>query len=305
MTTGAHRCIIEYVLFKQRKPNDRYAELLQQQQNSCIVRFQAPLSFEFRGLEHLASLLADHHHHYSGLIVTSQRAVQAIKLAIQGTTLGTRSVSIDDVVRHWSSPSKRVYCVGNATASELQALFNTTTTTAGCTALPNASLLADQIIHDTQTNHHHHHTTLPLLFLCGNLALDTLPTKLQAEHIAFEQLVVYETIKHSQPLPQHDQTTSTRSSNSSSNSSSSSSSNSIARTWWIFFSPSGVDCMAERLQSIPNNTLIAAIGATTASALVARSIGVAVVASAPTPDALVQDLVQYDTVHAPSDTTDQ
>lgn len=179
---------------------------------------------------------------YAGLVLTSPRAVQALA----GLDLSA-----------WRS--RPTYVVGPATAAAAASLgLRPIGEEAG-----DADALADVMVETSVER--------PFLFLCGDRRRDTLPERLHAAGVAFEELVVYRTFGDAEALGDV-----------------------LARRrpdWLVFFSPSGVDAAAPLAGPSWNRILKAAIGPTTAEALRDAGHAPAAVADAPTPEALADALL--------------
>ena len=126
-----------------------------------------------------------------------------------------------------------------------------------------AAALAHRIIEDGPD--------APLLFLSGNRRRDTLPDALREAGLAFEEQVVYETHARSTlDLPAPD-----------------------AQPWLVVFSPSGLEAL--RAAEVPLDAYrVATIGPTTATSLRDAGVTVKAVAAEPTPDALVEAVLDAD-----------
>jgi len=112
----------------------------------------------------------------------------------------------------------------------------------------------------------------PVLFLSGDKALPTMPTQLAASGLRVEQLCVYET----QPRPDLVAALETYAAGAG-----------HPPAWVGAFSPSGVYAARPVLDAWARQTTrFAAIGPTTAAALVECSLVAAAVAEAPTPAGL-------------------
>ncbi len=176
---------------------------------------------------------------FAGIITTSPRAVEALR-------------GRGDRLTEWID--KLFYAVGPETARRARSLgFSPRGADAG-----SAEDLAAQIIDDRPR--------APLLFLSGSRRRDTLPDRLTAGGVSFEELVVYET--HTR--------------------------NTVAWTkgandvpdWVVFFSPSGIEAARADDTLVWDRVRVAAIGPTTAGALREEGWSVAAVAEEPTPEAL-------------------
>ncbi|XP_053168850.1 uroporphyrinogen-III synthase isoform X2 [Hemicordylus capensis] len=217
------------------------------------------LAFEFISLQTFLEKLF-HPEQYRGLIFTSPRAVEAVRLC-----LGDHAKEEDwknSVREKWNS--KSVYVVGKATAG-LVAEIGLIPQGENC---GNAEKLAGYIC--SQEPPH----SLPLLFPCGALKREILPRILGGKGIALEGLTVYQTTEH--PNLQESM-----------------------RNYFsqqgipasvTFFSPSGVKYCLNQIQKLSGDLIaqikFAAIGPTTAEALAAEGIPVSCTASSPTPQAL-------------------
>lgn len=133
------------------------------------------IQFTNVNVQDLATKLQDSSH-YSGLILTSKRAVEAIG--------SLPSDCGENPLDSWRE--KPVFVVGPATADSVAKLgLKPSGEVAG-----NADNLSDWIVK------HHHHPNLPLLFPHGDLARNVICTKLQQAGVAVENVVVYQTEPH-------------------------------------------------------------------------------------------------------------
>lgn len=179
---------------------------------------------------------------YGGLIATSPRVGIALDRVISDRP---------ELVESWQA--KVAYAVGPKTAERLREV-----------GLPplgaeagDAAALADRIVDEAPE--------APLLFLCGNRRRDTLPNRLQAAAVPFDELVVYEThTRKYLDLPRAG-----------------------GGTWLAFFSPSGLEAVQEAPSVDPERYRIAAIGPTTGGALEEAGLSVEAVATEPSPKGLV------------------
>lgn len=157
-----------HILFlKDEKQDDPYAKA--SKERGYEPHFVNVLDHTFLNIERLKSAL-EKPESYAGLIVTSQRAVEAVAL--------TKTI--------WKLP---VYTVGPATWTSISKLgfenIGDRDSTPG-----TAESLADLIIQEFKG-------TKPLLYLVGDKSLYTLPAKLEGGNIPFERINVYETIVRS------------------------------------------------------------------------------------------------------------
>nr|XP_020647157.1 uroporphyrinogen-III synthase isoform X3 [Pogona vitticeps] len=196
------------------------------------------LAFEFISLQAFFEKLS-HPEQYCGLIFTSPRAVEAVKL-----------------------------CLGHNSKEEVAAL-GLVPQGEDC---GNAEKLSGYICSRESPN------SLPLLFPCGALKRETLPTVLRGKGIALECLTVYQTTQH--PSLQE------------------SLGNYFSQQGIpasiTFFSPSGVRYCLKQILKLSGDLIsqikFAAIGPTTAEAMTAEGISVSCTALSPTPEALTDGL---------------
>lgn len=216
------------------------------------------LSFEFLSLPSFSEKLS-HPEGYGGLIFTSPRAVEAVKLCLEKAN--KTEAWETSLKEKWNS--KSVYVVGNATAS-LVSKIGLDPEGENC---GNAEKLAEYICSRESS-------ALPLLFPCGNLKRETLPRMLKDKGVPMESITVYQTIPH--PGIQG-------------NLSSYYSQQGIPASI-TFFSPSGLSYSLKHIQELSGDNIdqikFVAIGPTTARALAAQGLPVSCTAESPTPRAL-------------------
>lgn len=223
------------------------------------------LSFKFVSLEQLFDKLS-HPERYEGLIFTSPRAVEAVALCLQ--TSANKEAWECSLKNNWNS--KSVYVVGKATASLVEDLgLSSEGETSG-----NAEKLADHICSkDTSYSG-------PLLFPCGTLKREVLPKRLKETDVPLETITVYQTAQHPDIRP------------------------SLTHYFTqeglpasiVFFSPSGVKFCLSIIQELSADKLhqikFAAIGPTTADAMVAEGLHVCCTAQNPSPQGLAESIVR-------------
>nr|XP_003218642.1 PREDICTED: uroporphyrinogen-III synthase [Anolis carolinensis] len=217
------------------------------------------LAFEFISLQSLFEKLSCPEQ-YLGLIFTSPRAVEAIKLCLADKS---KKEDWKNYLREkWNT--KSIYVVGKATAVLVAELG----------LIPqgensgNAEKLSGYICSRESPN------SLPLLFPCGSLKRETLPTILREKGIALEILTVYQTTQHP------DLQESLRNYFSQQG----------VPASITFFSPSGVKYCLKQIMKLSGDLItqikFAAIGPTTAEALETEGISVSCTATSPTPQDL-------------------
>lgn len=217
------------------------------------------LAFEFISLQALFEKLS-HPEQYCGLIFTSPRAIEAVKLCLGDND--KKEAWKNYLGEKWNT--KPVYVVGKATAGLVDEI-GLVPQGENC---GNAEKLAGYICSRESSN------SLPLLFPCGALKRETLPTMLREKDIAFESLTVYQTSQHPNL-------------------------NESLRNYFsqegvpasvTFFSPSGVKYCLKHIQKLSGDLMphikFAAIGPTTAEAMATEGIVVSCTAINPTPQHL-------------------
>ncbi|KAM4704274.1 uroporphyrinogen-III synthase isoform 2-T2 [Rhinophrynus dorsalis] len=213
------------------------------------------LSFTFVSLEPFFDKLSQPEN-YNGLIFTSPRAVEAVKLCLEKTSNQEAWVRL--LRDKWNS--KPVYVVGKATSS----LVNEIGLSSEGEASGNAEKLADHIISRLSYS-------APFLFPCGSLKREVLPKRLQEKNVPLETITVYQTTQHPEiQASLRDYFTK----------------EGIPASI-VFFSPSGVkycfSSLKELLSDRLNQIKFAAIGPTTAEAMAAEGLPVSCTAENPTP----------------------
>ncbi|KAM4775714.1 uroporphyrinogen-III synthase [Cyanocitta cristata] len=217
------------------------------------------LSFEFISLDSLFEKLS-HPECYGGLVFTSPRALEAIKMCLKEKS--KKEAWSKSLKQMWNI--KPTYVVGKATASLVEeiGLFPQGEKSG------NAEKLAEYICSREKPN------SSALLFPCGALKREVLPTVLREKGIPLESLTVYQTTQH----PDLQESLSSYFSQQGIPAS------------IVFFSPSGVKFCLQHIQKLSgdliNQVKFAAIGPTTAQALEAAGIAVSCTAGSPTPQDL-------------------
>uniref|UniRef100_A0A3B4V5G2 Uroporphyrinogen-III synthase n=1 Tax=Seriola dumerili TaxID=41447 RepID=A0A3B4V5G2_SERDU len=214
------------------------------------------LSFKFVSLNTLSDKLFQPEKH-GGLIFTSPRAVEAVKMYLKLFHSKWKS-SVKD---KWNA--KAIYVVGKATAALVRNLgLNPLGEDTG-----TAEVLSRVIIEREDTN------IPPLFFPCGSIKREVLPTALR-ENVPLETLTVYQTAEHPD-LEKNLKNYFTEQGTPAS----------VA-----FFSPSGVKFCLEVVRRLSGEHLtqikFAAIGPTTQDAMTAEGLSVSCAAEKPTAEHL-------------------
>lgn len=198
------------------------------------------LDFHFINVELLREAL-HHPDDYSCLLLSSQRAVEAMSKAdadAEGHLLSS-----------WSK--KRTYVVGSATGQFAESIGLKVKGAESGNSEKLATILIEDLLSDGCLS------SKPVLFPCGNLKLETLPSSLQAAGLTVQCLTVYET---------------TPDDNLKQNLEAFISNNGCAE-YIVFYSPSGVKYAFHLLQQLGfliSDVKLVAIGPTTEKAITAN-----------------------------------
>ncbi|XP_071986932.1 uroporphyrinogen-III synthase isoform X2 [Engystomops pustulosus] len=219
------------------------------------------LSFTFVSLELLSDKLS-HPENYEGLIFTSPRAVEAVRMCLENN----KEAWEHSLKEQWNR--KSIYVVGKATA----ALVKDLGLSSEGEASGNAEKLADLICSKQVPS------SAPILFPCGSLKREVLPKKLKEKNVPLEAVTVYQTAPHPDIRPAlTDYLTKEGIPGSV-----------------VFFSPSGVKFCLKIIQELSNDKIneikFASIGPTTSEAMAADGLTVSCTAPNPTPQDLAEGL---------------
>ncbi|XP_046749308.1 uroporphyrinogen-III synthase-like [Diprion similis] len=158
-----------------------YATVLESAGFSCTQL--SVLRFEFSNLEELRVLLVQNLH--SGLILTSPRSAEAVKLSLEQGEAGSESIFSNI----WKNLP--IYCVGAATEQVARNILGLQSCCGSETG--NAEELAKFIINEMQSARNNAEVR-PLLYPCSAIARDTITTTLEAARIPLQKLTVYKTL---------------------------------------------------------------------------------------------------------------
>ncbi len=148
-----------------------------------------------------------------------------------------------------------IYCIGQNTLNTVTQYCNEKCVK-GCA--DNAEKLADIIIENNEKD---------IVFFCGDKRMDTLPQKLQSAGIDVEEIKVYETIETPTKLTKN-------------------------YTGILFFSPSGVNSYFS-INTILPETLLFAIGNTTAKAIEKRTTNKVIVCKTASKMDLINEAIKF------------
>ncbi len=154
-----------------------------------------------------------------------------------------------------TQPQWNVYSLGTATKNIIRLRFPRSNIIGEA---ENASSLADKIIMNEEK---------ALIFFCGDLRRDELPDKLAGHNIELEEIVVYNTLLVSKKLEK-------------------------AYDGILFFSPSAVESFFS-LNTVPDNTILFAIGTTTSACLRQHSSNKIIESDYPGKKSLLEKSVDY------------
>lgn len=197
---------------------------------------------------------------FSGMIITSQRSVEAVGEAVQSLN----SAQVDRLLQ------MPVYTVGPATC---QAITNIGFTNVLGSESGNGDALATYIL-DRRGEE-----AKPLFFIVGDKRRDIITKRMAAAQVALEELVVYETVTASSFPADFEAAVAQAGS---------------TLEWLVFFSPAGADVALEYVRKTGNRTKIATIGPTTQEYLVQQwQMEPAVVAPKPDATSLVGALLSH------------
>lgn len=244
-----------WLLKSSEESDGRYSDVLTRAGLSTVV--VPTLSFTWCNEAALRDALQKPQEH-SGIIFTSQRAVEAVAAIYLNLTAAVHHQWIE----------KKIFVIGEATKMAVQKHLR----------LPclgqesgNAQQLAPIIIRETKP------FDKPLLYPCGNLGRDELPKLLAQQDRDFRALTSYETKAHPQLRQTVQKLTTT------------------GKTPQIvvFFSPSGVKFVLPVFHNLGvdlTGVKVVAIGPTTNTALVEAKQPVSGVCPSPSPDGLMHVL---------------
>ncbi|XP_065892257.1 uroporphyrinogen-III synthase-like [Dysidea avara] len=259
------RCLILRAEKSTPGEEDPYAKALRDA--NYQPHFVPALQFDYTNIHEVVN----HLHHpetFSGLILTSQNSVEAITLAV-------KSEAGSNLLTLWKSLP--VFVVGKATAKAVNQLgLSVEGEISG-----KANNLADIII--KYYSNVDKAQLKPLLFPCGNLKREELPTLLNSAGIPLHTVTCYQTMPHSNCAKNVREIATLGSPD-----------------WIVFFSPSGVQYSIEALMtaipSLKDTVKVAAIGPTTAEAARSSGLPVNAVAKSPTPSSLLEAIQHCDTL---------
>ncbi|MGN6567352.1 MAG: uroporphyrinogen-III synthase [Flavipsychrobacter sp.] len=180
------------------------------------------------------------------------------KLSGEGLNVIFTSANAVEIVKGYmlhDGSKWNVYCIGNATK---KAIENNIGVNNVAGIANNASELADVIINDKVKD---------VVFFCGDIRRDELPTKLKKANVTLRELVVYKTIQNEERI-------------------------SKVYDGILFFSPSAVGSFFSR-NDIPPGTTLFAIGETTAEAIKTYTSNELVVGKQQSKEAMIDVMIDH------------
>ena len=181
------------------------------------------------------------------------KALAETKNTIVFTSMNAAEAIIESL--EGSKPSWDIYCMGGTTKTIIKDYF-------GADSIKGIGKDAFSLAEGMITN-----GTKEAVFFCGNIRRDELPQLLREHKIGLEEMVVYETIVTPQEVNQ-------------------------AYEAVLFFSPSAVNSFFS-VNKVSGNTILFAIGNTTAKAISNYSHNTVVKADTPEKDNLVKKAVNH------------
>lgn len=250
------------VLFRSPTPPPKDDEYHQVFLDKGFTPFSIPvLSFKFDNQQELVQKLKEPCK-YEGMVLTSQRAVEAIEHCVSDFI--RQEVWRSKIASVWRE--KAVFVVGKATAKAASEKL-------GLESIGNeagsADALVPVILQSVKPGGN------PLLFPCGNLRRETIPTEMGKAGITLDGIQVYSTC--ADPAIRQSLADFMREKG--------------APSYAVFFSPSGVNFTEEILSSLSewwSSVKLVAIGKTTAEAMKSKGWIVTAVPDQPNPQALAQ-----------------
>ena len=189
-------------------------------------------------------------------IETQQEIEQAVLLQTTVIFTSINAVEAVNALMDGEQVLWKIYCVGHTTREQAAAYFGEGSIQG---IADNAEDLADLIIKDGITEE--------AIFFCGNLRRETLPEILAEAKIIINEVRVYETVF----IPRK-----------------------ITRFYngILFFSPSAAESFFS-VNTLPEGTIIFAIGNTTGNEVMKFTKNKLIVATSPSAEQMIQDLIEY------------
>ncbi|GAM22075.1 hypothetical protein SAMD00019534_052500 [Acytostelium subglobosum LB1] len=282
---------------------DPYQSLFED--HSYNVYFMPLLKITYCNVDRLKQCMVDNVDCYSSLVITSCNAVGTIKLMIDTY----QDETTIDAIKCWLT-EKKLYIVGQTSLNALKSIATSiglnTSSLSHAVVLGNARSLAESIVQRQEIpTSESEHQRQRLLYPCGNLRRDELPTILVQGGCLVDEVTAYTT-----------STATNISGDTLIDALAVKTDNGLSipprLDWVVYFSPSGFECMSHLQQTHPllSQAKIAVIGPTTGDAVLrcnnnnnisGNRPAVSATASLPTPESLLYAITlssdQDETVH--------
>ncbi len=177
------------------------------------------------------------------------------KATIVFTSMNAAEAVIHQLSKNKLQPDWNFYCLGTNTKKIVADYFGEKKISG---IANNANDLAEEIIKQKNPS---------IVFFCGNIRRDELPKKLNNHHIAVDEIIVYETIETSHLIKKN-------------------------YDGILFFSPSAVNSFFS-INQLPHQTIVFAIGITTANTIKGFCKNPIVVSDIPEKESLLQAAIEY------------
>ncbi|XP_065058552.1 uroporphyrinogen-III synthase-like [Rhopilema esculentum] len=268
MADGCHEFGYTALLLKSAKPDDEYHDTIA---SKCHLKvFSIPvLDFSFKNLELFKDCLLEIDQ-YSGLIFTSPRSVEAFSRSLFGIDLKSNTPVKTSLQR------LKVFVVGKATEKAAVKAFGDADilqkickggNEGSAENLAKFILSLEEIRNDSRA----------LLFICGNIAKNTLPSMLENANVRLKSLCVYDTHPHPKFCENFENFLITHGD----------------PTVIVFFSPSGAEFYLEDIRGMVENfqqMKIIVIGQTTANFFHQKKYHVHGISEKPNAESLSQSI---------------
>ncbi|CCH44749.1 Uroporphyrinogen-III synthase [Wickerhamomyces ciferrii] len=256
------------ILFLKNKtiPKDPYNELFTQE--NFDINFIPLLDHKHLELSTIITYLKSHEflHKTNSLIITSQRAVEVLDLALQQIELDIKSKILN----------KLAYTVGPATELILGNLGFTNIK--GGSEAGNGNILSDIIIETLSSNE-------KITFFTGETRRDIIPKKLLSKGYDLKEIIIYKTIEKPEIIERFIDVVDNKTG---------------LEKWIVFFSPQGTNEIIKFLKKTLDESededvfKIASIGPTTETYLIENGITPDLVSSKPDANSLLKHIKEFD-----------
>ena len=251
------------LLLRSSKANDEYQNEISRTCNLDAVSIPV-LDFAYKNIVELGCALSDIESH-AGIIFTSSRAVDAFSKALKNINLEKNRNTTS------SLENTNIFVVGKATERALLRINDELGIDLKCDGGKEGS--AEKLGNYMKDLKFVCDDERPFLFICGNIARDTLPTILLSHNIAVKSMCVYETM----PDLKFEENLATLLSTQKD------------PTVIVYFSPSGIEYSLPVIKNTVSefdNVKFVAIGQTTANAYIKQGYEIHGISAKPTAEHL-------------------